>query len=40
MNDAPAREPVCDEFGAALLALLDEERVVSFSDFATTLAMP
>jgi hypothetical protein len=28
MNDAPAREPVLDEFGAALLALLDEERIM------------
>src|ERR1700730_16019582 len=28
MNDAPARQPVRNEFGAALLALLDERRIM------------
>jgi hypothetical protein len=28
MDDAPARQPVRDELGAAALALLDERRII------------
>jgi len=28
MDDAPARETVCDELGVALSALVDEDRIV------------